>query len=210
MPTLTFQHGTTINWEPPDDGGGSTQYIDFLNVLPKDKVYDKGLEWCAGLSAISFSLLDANLVNHMTLMDIYKPALDRASLNAVNNNLYDRVTIQNLDKVGNLSQSNKFDLVVGNPPHCGVNHFTQDNPLYDQSCRILNDIDWLIHKEFFTNIINYLHVGADIFISETAPHQWIYDYAKDAGLTFKHLYLAKELSQYTHTQAVIFHFKYET
>jgi hypothetical protein len=81
MQKIIFKNGLYIeNFITKDyvlDGGGSTQYTDFLHfLLNQNKQYDKALEWCSGLGAIGFSLLDAKIINHITFMDMFKPAID--------------------------------------------------------------------------------------------------------------------------------------
>ena len=91
--------------------GGPPQ-PDFLNAVGDTKKYNKCLEWCAGLSAISFSLLDKNIIDKSVLMDIYEPALLTAIDNANNNKLQDRVTHYVCDNVNKIPKHEKFDLVI--------------------------------------------------------------------------------------------------
>ena len=65
--TLIFDNGTIINYEPEMDGGGSTQYKDFLTYFKSTgKTYKNCFEWCSGLGAIGFSLLDAGICESIT------------------------------------------------------------------------------------------------------------------------------------------------
>lgn len=117
MDKLTFKNGIHIEWNHGDDGGGSVQYADFINAIGSQKTYNKCLEWCAGLSAITYSLFDEKIINEAVLMDIHEPALQQAMLNAKNNNLLDKIKYYVCDEVKKLPSTEKFDLVVGNPPH---------------------------------------------------------------------------------------------
>jgi len=182
---LTFENGLYIeNWfidRVSLDGGGTTQYLDFLNAIKKqNKKYNKALEWCSGLGAIGFSLLDAKIINHITFMDVYQPAIDYVNNMAVLNNISNKVTAYCVGKARDLPSNEKFDLIVGNPPHM-VRDFTLEEAHaqdlkkgfhprqkwhLDESNRLLADIDWRIHTEFFANIGDHCNPGCDIFITE--------------------------------------------
>jgi tRNA1(Val) A37 N6-methylase TrmN6 len=74
------------------------------------------------------------------------------------------VVAYNIDRVASLPEHEKFDLVIGNPPHsAGVNHELD----FDQT-RILSDVGWESHKEFFANIGKYLTEDGVIWLCENA------------------------------------------
>lgn len=205
---LIFKNGTKIVWTRGLDGGGSTQYIDFLSTLhTNNKVYNSGLEWCAGLGAIGYSILDAKLCQKFTFMDIYDPFEKYIIDNSRSNNLQDKVDAYCCDAIGKLPASLRFDLVVSNPPHCSEIFM---NPHNDQHLsRITTDNEWKIHKEFFTNIKKYLYNGADLFISELTTHPEHIELARLNGIHFIEKYEARVLSQQSNTPAVIMHYRYE-
>ena len=213
---LTFKNNIHITWNHGDDGGGSTHYVEFLNAIGAEKKYKNGLEWCAGLSAVAFSLLDAKTCENFVLMDIYEPALIKAQENAKINNIIDRVSIRICDKIDSLPVTDKFDLVVSNPPHVETDSWI-DNSMpkltkeeKDRNIRITVDKDWNLHKEFFKNITKYLNPNADLYISETNSHGFIIDWAKEVGLNLIEVFSAPALAKDTKTDAVILHFRYET
>lgn len=206
---LTFKNGISIEWNHGDDGGGSTQYVDFLNAISDGKKYKKGLEWCAGLSAIAFSLLDANICENFTLMDIYEPALQQAKENAEINKIYDKVNYYVCDQINTLPNSEKFDLVVANPPHC-IDDDWIPKISYETIYRLTVDLDWQLHKEFYENITNYLNPNADVYISHVIRHTLLDEYITNSGLTFIKEVPAKQLSIDSNTDAFITHYRYET
>jgi methylase of polypeptide subunit release factors len=216
IPNLTFENRINITWNPGDDGGGSTHYVDFLNAVGSEKKYKNGLEWCAGLSAVAFSLLDAKICENFVLMDIYEPALIKAQENAKINNIIDKVSIRLCDKIDSLPITDKFDLVVSNPPHGETASWiinSQPNLTKEEIDRIIRitvDKDWNLHKEFFKNITKYLNPNADLFISETSSHPFIINWAKEVGLNLIEVFSAPALAKDTKTDAVILHFIYET
>ena len=126
-------------------------------------------------------------------MDCYKPAINNCMENAKRNKVEDRVEFYHTDKVANINNSEKFDLVVGNPPHSfdyvqwAQSQLTlerptqQDFPYWDNTVRIDVDKDMLIHKEFFDNIRDKLTDDADIFISEVGDKNPVIKYAKSLG-----------------------------
>lgn len=208
MEELTFKNGIKIKWERGLDGGGSTQYIDFLKILfEQNKTYKKGLEWCSGMGAIGFSLLDTNLCDHMSFMDIYEPAKDWTLKNGEANHLSQKISAYCYDSVSKLPKDLKFDLVVANPPHCNEN-FT--NPYGDPFlARLIHDENWEAHSEFFNNIKKYLMPNADLFISEIRVHGTHIEMAKNNNITFVHAYPAKMLSLNSTPNAVIMHYRNE-
>lgn len=209
------------------DGGGSTHYKDFLTIvrdLGKDH-YTKGLEWCAGPGFIGYSMLGHDICDHMVFMDKFAPAIDSCNDTATQNNLTDKVTTYVVERISDIPDTEKFDLVLGNPPHVwdkdqfmeGIraewaerNHeLKQEN--IDILERLLLDHGKNIHKEFFDNISNYLLPNADLFISEPGGSDVMpemIEYSKANGLT-----LMSERPMYTMRDtspgAVLYHFKKE-
>lgn len=203
---LTFANGTTICWEWGLDGGGSTQYLDFLPIVKLlNKKYSSGLEWCSGLGAVGFSVLDANLSESMAFMDLYEPCVYWTDKNAKENNLTDRVQFFLCDAISKLPIDKKYDLVLGNPPHC----FTFDIPDYNvHEQRLLHDDQWKIHIEFFSNIKNYLLPGADILLSQIEVHPYHIELAEEHGLKYIKSYKAPILSSTSTENSSIMHYIY--
>jgi methylase of polypeptide subunit release factors len=206
---LTFKNGIHIEWNHGDDGGGSTHYTDFLDAL-RNKKYKNGLEWCAGLSAIAFSLIDASICEKFTLMDVYEPALKKAKENAETNNIGDKIKYYVCDKISELPNNEKFDLVVGNPPHSIDEDWIPNNNEGSLIRRLTVDLNYSIHEEFFKNITSYLNPNADLYISEICRHSVIDKYVKNAGLVLVEEIPSEQLSKDSKTDAFIAHYRYET
>jgi hypothetical protein len=114
-------------------------------------------------------------------MDMFKPAIDYVYDMAELNQVRDKVTGYCSNQIQDLPKHEKFDLILGNPPHV-ITEFTleeahiedakngykpRDKSQLDDVNRILVDKDWKIHEEFFNNIKYYCNFGCDILISNT-------------------------------------------
>ena len=193
--TTEFENGTIVSCEQVHDGGGSTQYADFIDFfkekgddLPK---YKNCLEWCAGPGFIGYSLLDAEVCQHVTFMDIHEPAIEDARNNAIFNNLTDRTSFHTIDAIRKLPTDLKFDLVVANPPHTQTSLVSVP---HESLTRLIVDLDWKIHEEFFAHITDYLLPGAEVILSENDKIQVFIEMAKKVGLIFEGYKPAKELA----------------
>jgi methylase of polypeptide subunit release factors len=200
---LKFENGITIEYDVLDDGGGSIQYTDFLDYIKSTgKKYKHCFEWCSGLGAIGYSLLDAGICESVTFMDIYQPAITNVFRNADKNNVQQKVNAYNLDAIGKLPKDLKFDLVVGNPPHSLGGDFEGYHVQ-----RMIVDKDWNIHKEFFSNIGFYLEPNSDIILSETIFQQEQIMIAESFGLQFIEGVHAPQLSKFSNPLAALHIYK---
>ncbi len=227
---LTFKNGLYIeNWYAGKvslDGGGTTQYLDFTNSIKNlNKNYDRALEWCSGLGAIGFSLLDSNICNHVTFMDVYQPASDYVLKMAALNNISHKVTARCIGKIKDLPSSEKFDVIVGNPPHVINQGVTleeahaldvkrgfplRDKWFVDNDNRLTVDTDWKIHTEFFNNIGDYCNPGCDLFISEVGGQEHLnIVLAEKSNFKLKQHFPAPFLANHSHHRACIQWFTYQ-
>ena len=164
------------------------------HIKSTGKKYKHCFEWCSGLGAIGYSLLDAGICETVTFMDIYKPSIDNVLLSAEKNNVSDKVKAYHLDKVGDLPKNLKFDLVVGNPPHSPENPQNFEGEWH----RKIIDPNWKIHTEFYANIGEYLEPNSDIILSEIENHSTykiLLTMAESYGLKFIELAKAPELAK---------------
>lgn len=207
----TFKNGTILYWSPGSDGGGTTQYADFISVLERqNKTYKRGLEWCAGLGAIGYSIIDSNICHSFAFMDIHEPALHDINHTALVNGIQDRVTTYHCNSVSKIPVSEKFDLVVGNPPHCiSIEWLDKSHSNYATLKRLTADEGWVIHKDFFCNIKPYLTNGADIYLSEI-DENFNHSMLVDASFVFIESFPAPLLEQDSKTPgSCIMHYRYE-
>jgi SAM-dependent methyltransferase len=141
------------------DGGGSAfgqDYIPFLldRGMPKQA---RVFEWCAGPAFIGFSLLGFGLCDTLCLADINPDAVRACRRTVVENGLAERVSVYRSNNLDDIPGSERWDLVVGNPPHfdwvqTGEARFA--------------DSGWNIHRRFFQSVGRFLKPGGVILVQE--------------------------------------------
>lgn len=159
------------------DCGGVVMYPDFINSIKQyggKSVYNRGFEWCAGCGTIGFEILGQGISEHMVFSDYYDHAIHNCLTTAEYNNISKKVTGYISATIAGIPSTEKWDLVVGNPPHAwnmdetAASLQNSDVPVHmqDNIMRLLVDHNMETHKEFFANIRPRLSDDADIFIAE--------------------------------------------
>jgi 16S rRNA G966 N2-methylase RsmD len=155
--------GVCVSYLPALDGGGMTfgqQYVDVI----RSRVGRVGhvFEYCAGPGFIGFSLLAHGLCDRLTLADINPEAVDAVRTTIADNRLQDRVKVYESDCLSQIPDSERWDLVVSNPPH-----FDGSHQEYKDAIRLV-DPGWVIHKNFYRDVKKFLNPGASIIFQENA------------------------------------------
>ncbi len=207
-----LENGLTVYWTIGLNGGGINQRHDFVDAVKKTgKVkYKRAFEWCSGPGYIGYNMIDLGICEHIVFSDLYEPAIDFVNITAAKNNIEGKVTAYLADEIKKIPTTEKWDLVVANPPHIfnqAQLDVMKDDPEMKDNIRILFDIDYKIHTEFFQNITNYLELGADLYISGNGIHPIINELAIAGGLTFIDYYPALQLGIHA-PHSKIYHFKY--
>ena len=108
-----------VNYRDHLDGGGRTFGIDYLPLF-----HDLGMprqarvfEWCAGPGFIGFGLLGHGFCDTLCLADINPEAVEACRRTVAQNGLAERVAVYRSDNLDAIPTSERWDLVVGNPPH---------------------------------------------------------------------------------------------
>lgn len=165
--------GVKVFYRPELDGAGSRvapSFIEFVSRRTKS-AYSSALEWCAGPGFIGFALLREGLCQRLCLIDINPNAIDCIRRTIRENGLERQVTTHMGDNLEALADSDRFDLVVANPPNfCAINPSHPDYHLYKEDLRP-NDPDWRLHRGFYSGIRRFLSPGAVLHISEVEPEK---------------------------------------
>ena len=143
------------------DGGGRGFGQQYLRVL-KDRVgkVDHVFEYCAGPGFIGFSLLANGFCNKLTLADINPDAVECVNRTIKENGLEDKVKCYLSDCLDSIPESEKWDLVVSNPPH-----WPSTEEQYKSNIRNY-DPDLIIHKKFYNDIKKFLKTDGSIILQE--------------------------------------------
>ena len=148
-----------VHYKDHLDGGGRTSGLDYLPLF-----HDLGMprqprvfEWCAGPAFIGFSLLGYGFCDSLCVADVNPEAIETCRRTIADNGLTGCVTAYHSDNLDAIPASEKWDLVVGNPPH-----FADRSPGQLR----YHDADWQLHRRFFAGIDRFLKPGAMIVLLE--------------------------------------------
>jgi methylase of polypeptide subunit release factors len=151
--------GINISYRAELDGGGTDfgqVFIPFLKSrgMPKQK---RVFEWCCGPAFIGFSMLGHGLCETLCLSDINPAAVSSCKNTVRTNELGDRVSVYQSDNLKSIPASEKWNLIVSNPPHF-IDQYEGDIRAHDP--------DWRIHREFFETIGTHLADDGVIVLQE--------------------------------------------
>src|ERR1700687_5219787 len=151
--------GIAISYRAELDGGGTEfgqDFISFFNArgMPQQ---NRIFEWCCGPGFIGFSLLGNGLCKTLCLADINPEAVASCLRTVRVNSLGDRASVYESDNLKNIPRSEKWDVVVSNPPHF-IDQYIGDLRAHDP--------DWRIHREFFATIGGFLSAGGVVVLQE--------------------------------------------
>ena len=148
------------------DGGGSILAPVFKELLDGKK-FNTAFEWCAGPAWIGMWLLENGICETLVTGDINEKTVNFVKESA-NKHSYN-IRAYHSDNLNQIPESEKFDLVIANPPnYCNIQ---ETHPLgYLRYNLRPSDVDWKIHKDFYKSIGRHLNENAVMFISEVAPY----------------------------------------
>lgn len=147
-----------VVWRKELSGGGLSYGQQYVPVVQQlfGKV-DTICEFCAGPGFIGFSLLAHGLCNKLVLCDINPKAIEVIKETIERNKLQGKVSYYLSNGLTDVPKTEKWDLVVSNPPHFAV----------DAGQGILsNDEDWKLHKHFYENIHQFLTPNGSVLFQE--------------------------------------------
>ncbi len=123
--------------------------------------------------------MEAGLCDHLVLADINERAIESVRKTVARNpHLYNRVTAYVSDNLKAIPPSERFDLVVANPPFFQVPRevsfsrvvLTTGTPIEGNSL-IGSDPEWKIHRDFFKGIPRFLGPDSIVLIAEFEPFE---------------------------------------
>ncbi len=211
MQTRTLNSGIVVEYPTYLDGGGLEMVNELVNVIKTTgkSSYDRGCEWCAGFGVLGFDVLGLGLAKHMVFTDYFAAAIENCLATASKNNISDKVTGYISGTIRGIPNE-KWDLVISNPPHVFDKEYfietlpggKENNHNIDNSCRLIVDQNFAIHKEFFKNIKEKLTKDADVYLIEALKDGFINEWAEQGGL---YVHATYPITALPHGQ--IFHFK---
>jgi hypothetical protein len=156
----TEYDGIAVYDRPDLDGGGRDFGQDIHRALREIRPNgcERLYEFCSGPGYMGYSLLAKGYCRHLVLADINPVAVQAARMTARLNKIEDRVTIYESDGLSSIPATEKWDVVVSNPPHLPV--------IEKAHSYLLHDVDWKLHRDFYAKIKNHLNPGAVVVIQE--------------------------------------------
>lgn len=191
-----------VYWTYELDGGGSTfgnmfvPLFHILNIPPCERLF----EWCSGPGFIGFSLLSYGFCKTLCLADINPKAVKICEYTVKQNNLHDKVSVYHSDNLKNIPKSEKWDIIVSNPPHFDspelwyklveeVDHLKQNrefNSLSVESTALkVYDKNWETHRIFFRDLKEHLNDNGVCILQENnfgSHSSYFCDMIKESGL----------------------------
>lgn len=148
------------------DGYGTTLALPFLEAVRAvaERRYRRCFEWCSGPGFLAITLWRAGLADELVLADKNPAVRPWVEKTRRANDL--PLTYYESDNFEAIPQTERFDLVIANPPnYCRLN---PEHPAYLglRDDPRPNDPGWAIHDAFYARVADYLEPGADLFVSE--------------------------------------------
>jgi tRNA1(Val) A37 N6-methylase TrmN6 len=152
--------GVRVQYMKHLDGGGSSFGQDYIPLLRSWGVPKQGraFEWCSGPGFIGFSLIGHGLCETLCLADINPQAVEACRRTIQDNGLAAKVSVYQSDNLANVPPHEKWDLVVGNPPHF-VDAFIGDLRGHDAH--------WHIHRDFYAAVAQHLNPCSVVVLRRT-------------------------------------------
>jgi methylase of polypeptide subunit release factors len=157
--------GIDVVYKDHLDGGGSSFGQDYITLFNRLAIPSQRriFEWCAGPGFIGFSLLGHGFCESLCLADINEEAVLACQETISRNALSDRVTVYLSDNLESIPASERWNLVVGNPPHFSDMGRFGGPEAYELRA---HDGGWRIHRKFYQKLGQFLAPGGVAIIQE--------------------------------------------
>lgn len=145
------------------EGGGLTFGQDFTRALLElgGGRCERVFEFCSGPAYIGYSLLAHGFCEKLTLSDIDPKAIAATRQTASFNNIDHLVNTYVSDGLKQIPETEKWDLLVSNPPH-----FLPENSSSPDV--LLHDVGWLVHRDFYRTVKKFMKPGAHVVFVENS------------------------------------------
>jgi len=167
-------NGIRVYYTKELDGGGAgfgQDYIEYVRAnFPRQQ---RVFEWCSGPGFIGFSLLAHGLCDTLCLADINPLAVQACQKTIRENKLANKVKVHMSDNLKNIPSSEKWDLVVANPPHFKNICTKKASPEI-----IYLDKDWRLHRRFYEDVGKFLKQSGTLLIQENTLRSTIESFKK--------------------------------
>jgi hypothetical protein len=117
-------------------------------------------EFCAGPGYIGYSLLAAGWCESLVLADIDPDSVSTARFTAAHNDLEERVVVYKSDALDQIPASERWDLVVANPPHF------LPQPAQAPDARVF-DPGWDLHRRFYGSVARHMNPDGLVIMAES-------------------------------------------
>jgi predicted RNA methylase len=157
---IVSYHGLAVFDREDLDGGGLWFGVDYPRVLLELGIgkCSRIFEMCAGPGYIGYYLLALGFCDHLALADMNPGAVEAAECTRKFNGLEERVAIYMSDVLDAVPERERWDLVVGNPPH-----FLESDAVNELRAR---DADWSVHRRFYDRVGRYMSPGGLVVLVE--------------------------------------------
>ncbi|MEA2332435.1 MAG: hypothetical protein QOH58_2573 [Thermoleophilaceae bacterium] len=158
---VTFYGGIAVFDRPEQHRGGLAFGRDVPRVLNELGVgrCARLFEFCAGPGYIGYSLFAAGWCETLVLSDIDAQGVASARRTAAHNGLEERVSVYESDALEQIPATERWDLVVANPPH-----FLPD-PERSNDIQVF-DPDWDVHRRFYSSVKKHMQPGGLVIMAE--------------------------------------------
>ena len=160
VPCIAY-NGLVVFDNPEVDGGGMVCTADLAAELLSLGISrcKRVLEFGAGPGYLGYFLLAHGFCETLALSDINPRAIAAASHTARYNQCEYLVSTYVSDCFRDVPASERFDLVVINPP-------AHPAPVLGSANVVDHDTDWHVHREFYSQVGRYLTPGAHVIAIE--------------------------------------------
>lgn len=160
-------NGLVVFDRPEFHGEGITIGQDYVRALLElgFKRCENIFEFCSGPGYIGYSLLAQGFCEKLTLADINPLALEMTRKTAKYNNIEHLVNIYESDVFDNIPETEKWDLVVSNPPHFPL-EMKMGNTEEGEVNLKAYDEGWELHKKFYRDLKKHIKPGGHVVIQE--------------------------------------------